>query len=67
MDIANSKHGLNVVEIGSRATYDSSSIDRLKAFAGKDYDVNESNDFSKMQYGVRRIRHENGYIEQRYS
>ena len=67
MDIANSKHGLNVVEIGSRAIYDSSSVDRLKAFAGKDYDVNESDDFSKMQYGVRRIHHENGYIEQRYS
>ena len=67
MDIANSKHGLNVVEIGSRTTYDSSSADRLKAFAGKDYDVNESDDFSKMQYGVRRIHHENGYIEQRYS
>ena len=42
MDIANSKHGLNVAVSGSSMTYDSDAASKFKSFAGLDYAVNES-------------------------
>ena len=63
MNTINSKHGLNVCEVGSKSTYDKDSDNALKMFAGNDYAMNES---TKSTDTMKIEHHENGYVEFRF-
>lgn len=66
MNIANSKHGLNITERGSQLSYDDNCKAHLKSFASSDYDVNESSNES-FKNNMRKIVYDTGYVELQYS